>query len=404
MVGTAMQGGCTCENACYLRIDTGNVEIAALTAPRPLGMTSADDWTKEILTKGLPELKQLYRLFGAEDLVMAKPLLQFPHNYNYVSRAVMYSWMNKHLKLGFTDPIVEEDFKPLSIAEMTVWDKKHPKPCGGEDYERSLLKWVSDDSDRRMAGLVPRNGASLACYREVVGGALEAMVGREVPKAGNVVAASRETRQRGEYRVTTMLLRYAAQKEELPAVLIEPKGNWNEIVICTARNGKRSLLAEAGDPTAAIRGILNRKSDGKAAVLGVDLIGQGEFTPDGTPWAKARLLRTDRYDRSLAFTLGYNPPLFVQRVHDILSVISYVKATWPKGKKVTLRGLDGSGPWVAAAPRSPDRWSTLPSSTRRASASPRSPPWTIPTCYQAVRNTLTSQAFLLSRRLMSWYS
>ena len=100
MVSTAMQGGCTCENACYLRVGTGNVEIAALIAPRPLGMTAADDWTKEIATKGLPELKQLYRLLGVEDLVMAKPLLQFPHNYNYVSRAVMYHWMNKHLEAG----------------------------------------------------------------------------------------------------------------------------------------------------------------------------------------------------------------------------------------------------------------------------------------------------------------
>ncbi len=91
-------------------------------APKPLGMTAADDWTKEIATKGLPELKQLYRLFGAEDLVMAKPLLQFPHNYNYVSREVMYHWFNKHLKLGLEEPIVEEDYRPLSVAEMSVWD------------------------------------------------------------------------------------------------------------------------------------------------------------------------------------------------------------------------------------------------------------------------------------------
>ncbi len=67
---------------------------------------------------------------------MAKPLNHFRHNYNYVSRAVMYSWFNKHLKLGFEEPIVEEDFKPLSIAEMTVWDAAHPKPAGGDDYER----------------------------------------------------------------------------------------------------------------------------------------------------------------------------------------------------------------------------------------------------------------------------
>ena len=38
MVSTAMQGGCTCENACLLRVETGNVEFAALFAPKPLGM------------------------------------------------------------------------------------------------------------------------------------------------------------------------------------------------------------------------------------------------------------------------------------------------------------------------------------------------------------------------------
>ena len=40
MVSTAMQGGCTCENACLLRVDTGNVEFAGLFAPKPQGMTS----------------------------------------------------------------------------------------------------------------------------------------------------------------------------------------------------------------------------------------------------------------------------------------------------------------------------------------------------------------------------
>src|SRR6185295_4910516 len=38
MVSTAMQGGCTCENCSHLRVGTGNIEICALIAPRPLGM------------------------------------------------------------------------------------------------------------------------------------------------------------------------------------------------------------------------------------------------------------------------------------------------------------------------------------------------------------------------------
>src|SRR6185503_15718620 len=100
MVSTAMQGGCTCENASCLRVDTGDIEFAALFAPKPQGMTAADDWTKKMEEKGFPELKAHYKLMGAPDNVMLKAALNFGHNYNYVSRAAMYSWFNKHLSIG----------------------------------------------------------------------------------------------------------------------------------------------------------------------------------------------------------------------------------------------------------------------------------------------------------------
>ena len=65
MVSTAMQGGCTCENAPLLRVDTGNVEFAGLFAPKPLGMTGADDWTKEIADQGSAgSSSKLYKLYG----------------------------------------------------------------------------------------------------------------------------------------------------------------------------------------------------------------------------------------------------------------------------------------------------------------------------------------------------
>jgi len=345
MVGTAMQGGCTCENACYLRVDTGNIEIAALIAPRPLGMTAADDWTKEIMTKGLPELKQIYKLFGVEDRVMAKPLLHFPHNYNYVSRAVMYRWVNQHLHLGFQDPIVEEDFKPLSTAELSVWDDKHPKPKGGDDYERSLVKWITSDSERQVQALVPYDAASLAEYRRVVGGALEAMIGRGVPPKGAVQAEARQPQDLGSCRLTKMLLRYAAKGEEVPAILFEQKRPAREVVILLDPCGKQALLDPHGAPRADVAKLLA----GGSAVLGLDLFGQGEFTPDGKPLAKARLLTTNNWNRYLGYTLGYNSPLFAQRVHDILTAVAYFRATWPAGQKVRLLAPKGTGHWAAAA-------------------------------------------------------
>ena len=48
MISHYMQGGCICENQANLRLDTNNMEIAALMAPRPLLMVSASgDWTRE---------------------------------------------------------------------------------------------------------------------------------------------------------------------------------------------------------------------------------------------------------------------------------------------------------------------------------------------------------------------
>ncbi|HEV3023115.1 MAG TPA: alpha/beta hydrolase family protein, partial [Pirellulales bacterium] len=207
MVSTAMQGGCTCENCDYLRIDTGNIELAALFAPKPLGMTGADDWTKEIAAKGLPELKQLYKLFGAEDKVMAKPLIHFGHNYNFVSREVMYHWFNRHLALGQPEPIIEEDFQPLTIDEMTVWDDAHAKPPAGDDYERSLCRYLADASARQLADLAPRDAASLAKYREVVGGAVDVLIGHELPDAGAVEFEKTDEQDRGSHLEFVGLLR-----------------------------------------------------------------------------------------------------------------------------------------------------------------------------------------------------
>ncbi|MGH9798754.1 MAG: alpha/beta hydrolase family protein, partial [Blastocatellia bacterium] len=72
MVSFIMQGGSLCENAPNLRVDTNNVEIAALMAPRAMMLVSATgDWTKNMLTSEHPAVRSIYRLFGAEDKLTA---------------------------------------------------------------------------------------------------------------------------------------------------------------------------------------------------------------------------------------------------------------------------------------------------------------------------------------------
>ncbi len=349
MVSTAMQGGCTCENACYLRVDSGNIEIAGLMAPRPLGMTAADDWTKEIATKGLPELKQLYKMLGVEDRVMAKPLVHFKHNYNYVSRAVMYHWMNKHLALGFEEPIVEENYQPLSRQEMSVWNDDHPKPPGGEDYERSLLRWITEDNEKQMAALVPSDQASLVEYRRIVGGAIDVMVGRGAPAPRDVQAAEVTREEMGDWVLEKMLVRHAPKNEELPMIVLRPNDCSRHVVIWVDKLGKQAVFDEQKQPGPAVAKLLAAG----VTVVGVDLFGQGEFTTDGRPIAKQRTVHwgdgKEPWMHSAVYTYGYNHSLFAKRVHDLLSVLTFVRSSDPQPDRIDMVGLAGAGHWVAAA-------------------------------------------------------
>src|SRR5712691_5033375 len=150
MVSTAMQGGCICENCSHLRRGTGNIELAALFAPKPLAMSGADDWTIDIERKGVPQLKATYRLYDAEDRVMARCFPQFKHNYNQVSRELMYNWFNKHLRLGQPEPVVERPFVPVPPKELSVYDEQHPRPADATGVE-ALRKTMSEASDQQIA-------------------------------------------------------------------------------------------------------------------------------------------------------------------------------------------------------------------------------------------------------------
>jgi len=350
MVSTAMQGGCTCENACGLRVGTGNVEFAALFSPRPLGLSAANDWTKEMETKGFPQLQQHYEMLGAKGLVMLKPLLHFGHNYNYVSRAAMYCWMNKHLGLGHDEPIVEPDYQRLTPEEMTVWDNdKHPRPEGGDDFERKLLNWMTDDAAGQLAALTPHDAPSLAKYRDTVGRAIEVLIGRGLPEAADVTLQQAETADRGDYRQTVGLLRHTLadeRTERLPIVLLEPNDSSaaakGRAVVWLDEAGKAGLFDASGTPRREIRKLLAAG----ATVVGVDLLFQGEFLADGKPIVRTRRVANTR--ESAAYTFGYNHTLFARRVHDVLSTIALLQGREPAPVAVDLVGLGKSGPLAAA--------------------------------------------------------
>ena len=63
MISTIMQGGSPCENAPNLRLDTFNVELGAIMAPRPMLMVAATgDWTRNTPREEYPAMRAIYEL------------------------------------------------------------------------------------------------------------------------------------------------------------------------------------------------------------------------------------------------------------------------------------------------------------------------------------------------------
>jgi hypothetical protein len=142
MISAIMQGGSPCENAPGLRFDTNNMELAALTAPRPMLMVSATgDWTKNTLVEEYPSVRQIYRLYEAHEKLEAVQF-DFPHNYNKESREAMYQFFAKHI-LNAADPAAfkERGFPVESLQNMLALHNR-ALPAGALTYEQIAEQWI----------------------------------------------------------------------------------------------------------------------------------------------------------------------------------------------------------------------------------------------------------------------
>jgi dienelactone hydrolase len=168
MVAAEFQGGCTCENAPFLRIGLNNVEIAAMTAPRPLLLIAATgDWTKNIPTLEGPVLEKTFETLGAKEKFRA---VQFnaPHNYNQDSREAVYAWMVRWLQNGPDQPkIAEQTVPPVKYEDLTVWTDDHKVPANAINAD-ALKTLLRERVTAQLASLQPKDAASLKKYRELL--------------------------------------------------------------------------------------------------------------------------------------------------------------------------------------------------------------------------------------------
>ena len=176
MVSGHMQGGCICENGPNLRIETNNVEIAALAAPRPLLLVSATgDWTVNTPVLEYPAIRAVYSLYDAEDR-LAEEQIDAGHNYNAASREAVYAWFGRWV-LGedngdqFSDQPVEVE-PPESMLAVTP----DATPDSWVDEEGLTSGWIAR-ARKQLDKMKPVDAKSLRRYRQVMSTGFRSAIG-----------------------------------------------------------------------------------------------------------------------------------------------------------------------------------------------------------------------------------
>jgi dienelactone hydrolase len=310
MVSTAMQGGCVCENCSLLRVGTGNIELAAAFAPKPMAMSAAKDWTHEIMEKGYPQLQELWRLYGAEKNLKAKAWLEYPHNYNRHARMMMYEWLNEHLQ-GKPGAVKEAAFEPVPPAALSVYDDKHPRPKD-ELGAKELRAAMTLASEAQLAKLAPKDAKGLAEFQRVIRGALRAMICDELPATLKIEeGASGKLPGNKTVHMLESVLGRIDEADALPACVLSTVRQPAKAVVWLHPEGKAGLFKD-GTPIPEVQGLLEA---GYAVVSG-DVLGTGALALE-KPWFVSEIYS--------GFTYGYNRSLLAQRVHDALTLIAYAK-------------------------------------------------------------------------------
>lgn len=297
MISARYQGADPCEEAPNLRLETNNVEIAALMAPRPmLAVSCTGDWTRNTPVEEFPALQRVYQLFGRLPDV-SNAHFDADHNYNAATREAVYRFLSRELLRR--DVAIKD--QPVNIdPELLLIFNGRQRPLDMAGYEEVFARW-------RAASRVQTDAVTdMEALRQALRSALAVRLPEKVDvrRYGSHVFLS----QKG-FAEDVRGLWFPG--EGVPAVVVHSDGY------------------EAARETAEVRAL---QAEGRPVLL-IDAFQTG-------------ISRFER-DRGGRWFLSYNRTDDALRVQDILTAIEFVRSE--TGQRPWLVGLGNAGVWCLFA-------------------------------------------------------
>lgn len=333
MISAHFQGGCECENAPLLRLNTCNVEIASLMAPRPLILVSATgDWTKNNPTVEYPDIRSVYELFGAASEVAS---VQFDagHNYNKDSREAVYAWFGKWM-LGIpeAEKLKEEPFVVEKDQDLRVFTDERPRPANALTAD-GLKAYLVTSAKKQLENLKPADAVALEKFQKVMSVAMKHTLSASVPAKDEIVVETLSLTPHKDMTAARLVIGRKGKGEAIPLVVLLPHSASPEkpSTVIVHPDGKNAVV-EMGKP---LPPLVTSLLEGGSSVVAMDCFQVGE-------------LKKGERKRAANHWLTYNRTDCALRVQDILTVIGYVRSR-NDVSAVNLVGLKEAGIWCLLA-------------------------------------------------------
>jgi len=324
MISHYMQGGDVCENAPNLRLDTSNMEIGALMAPRPMLMVSAaGDWTRDTPRIEFPAIENVYSLLGAKDKVATVQFIA-DHNYNRDSREAVYGFFARWV-LGRPDAsrIPEPEYTPELPHDLLVFfGRELPKEA---KTQQQIVDGLVAARKAQLAALRPGDAVGLERFRQALEPGLRHVLAAEYPEAEAILESPSTSGVKAGVR--DLVVGRRGRGDRVPVRVWVAPPDSRKAVLLVHPDGVAGASAHEDSLVEPLR------RHGRL-VASLDAFNAGS----------ARVPR----DTSDRFFTTYNRTDDANRVQDVLTVLAWLKRQ-PGVRTVSLVGLGRAGLWCLLA-------------------------------------------------------